>query len=257
MNVLETRVDMLTIVIQRKRQRIIDLKEGGSLDVKCALGYDIAELLGVKRRSEKKEGDFGLEGGLIYFANDEDRLVPQFKASFFVKFPNYEEKINQILDLVRSKGYKYHFTRIDFLYLLDEPVFKELDKSDFGRTDTLPKKNKGEIYWFSAFSTQYGVVSYDKQKQLKKIKKAQPEYYSHYIEKYNKKPIYHFELRFFDFLKKNRKTQIITKRIPSIWEDKIDFNKVKLEVKKEILSRVKFKKKILHLIKKEKTNETN
>lgn len=249
--ILETRVDMLTLVIQRKRQQTINLKEGGYLNVKCVLGFEIAELLRVQRRKEKRDPDFGLEGGLIYFVNDEEKLIPQFKASFFIKFPNYQEKINQILELLRAKGFKYHFTRIDFLYLLDEPIFKELDRSDFGRTDTLPKKNKGEIYWFSAFSTQYGVVSYDKQKQLKKIKKAQPEYYSHYIEKYNKKPIYHFELRFFDFLKKNRKTQIITKRIPSIWEDQIDFKKVKEEVKKEILSRVKFKRKILHLIKNE------
>jgi hypothetical protein len=251
MKILETRVDMLTMVIQRKREQTINLKEGGQLFVKCALGYEIAELLGVKRKSERKEGDFGLEGGLIYFANEEDKLIPQFKASFFIKFPNYEEKINQILELLKSKGYTYHFTRIDFLYLLDEPIFKELDRSDFKRTDTLPKKNKNEIYWFSAFSSVYGVVSYDKQKQLKKIKKAQPEYYNHYNSKYGIKPIYHFELRFFEFLKKNSKTQIITKRIPSIWEDKIDFNKVKEEVKKEIFSRVKFKRKILHLVKNE------
>ena len=249
--ILEKRVDMLTMVIQRKRQKTVQFKEGGFLDVKCALGYEIAELLGVPRRRERKESDFGLEGGLIYFASDEDKLIAQFKGSFFIKFPNYEEKINQILELVRAKGFTFHFTRVDFLYLLDEPICKELDKSDFGRTDTLPKKNKNEIYWFSAFSTQYGVVSYDKQKQLKRIKKAQPDYYSHYIEKYGKKPIYHFELRWFEFLKKDKKTQVITKRIPSIWEDKIDFKKVKTEVKKEILSRVKFKRKILHLIKNE------
>lgn len=248
MKILETRVDMLTLVIRRKRTQTIELKEGGRLFVKCALGYEIAELLGMKRKSEKKEGDFGLEGGLIYFANEEEKLIAQFKASFFIKFQNYQEKINQILELLRNKGFTYHFTRVDFLYLLDEPIFKELDNSNFGRTDTLPKKNKNQIYWFSAFSTQYGVVSYDKQKQLKKIKKSQPDYFNHYASNYGAKPIYHFELRFFEFLKKNRKTHIITKRIPSIWEDKIDFNKVKEEVKKEILSRVKFKRKIFHLL---------
>ncbi len=246
--ILETRYDGFNIVVERKRQTYIKLPEG-TLNVKCALGYEISQLLKVGRKSEWKDDDFSLEDGTIYFGNKEERLDIQVKASFCVFHTNYQPLLNDILALIIAKGYKYKFTRMDLCLVLDKPIFKELTKSDFKNLDTNERKRKNDLYWFSCFSTIFGVVSYDKQKQLKKIKKNQPKYFKAYNDKYGDKPIYHFELRFFQFEKKNPKTKVITRLIPSAWEPVLDFKKIEQEIQEEILKRVKFHRTILHLFK--------
>lgn len=248
--ILEKRFDGLTLIVERKKQTYIKLQEG-TLTVKCVLGYEISELLKVGRKAEWKDDDFSLDDGSIYFGNEEERLGLQVKASFFVLRKNPYQDLNDILALLQAKGFKYKFTRIDICYVLDAPIFKELTKSDFKNIDTNERKKKKELYWFSSFSTIFGVVAYDKQKQLKKIKKKQPKYFEAYQQKYGEKPIYHFELRFFQFETKNQKTKVITRRIPSVWEAVLDFKKIEREIQEEIFKRVKFPKKILHLLSEE------
>lgn len=248
--ILEKRFDGLTLIVERKKQTYIKLPDSnGTLNVKCSLGYEISQLLKVGRKSEWKDDDFSLDDGSIYFGNEEERLGLQVKASFFVLRKNPYQDLNDILALLQAKGFKYKFTRIDICYVLDTPIFKELTKSDFKNIDTNERKKKKELYWFSSFSTIFGVVAYDKQKQLKKIKKKQPKYFESYQQKYGEKPIYHFELRFFQFEHKNTKTKIITRRIPSVWEEVLDFEKVSEEIRDEILKRVKFHRGVVHLLK--------
>ncbi len=248
--ILEKRFDGLTLIVERKKETHIKLPEGkGTLNVKCALGYEISQLLKVARKSEWKDNDFSLEDGSIYFGNEEERLGLQVKASFFLLRENPHQDLNNILALLQAKGLKYKFTRIDICYVLDTPIFRELTKSNFKNIDTNERKRNKDLYWFSSFSTIFGVVCYDKQRQLKKIKKKQPKYFETYKAKYGDKPIYHFELRFFQFEQKNHKTKIITRRIPSVWEEILDFQKVEEEIRHEILGRVKFHRAILHLLK--------
>lgn len=248
--ILEKRFDGLTLMVERKKQTYIKLPDGkGSLNVKCVLGYEISQLLKVGRKSEWKDDDFSLDDGSIYFGNETEKLGLQVKASFFLLREKPYEDLNNILALLQAKGLKYKFTRIDICYVLDTPIFKELTKSDFKNIDTNERKRKKELYWFSSFSTIFGVVCYDKQKQLKKIEDKQPKYFATYKAKYGEKPIYHFELRFFQFEKKNHKTKVITRRIPSVWEAVLDFQKVEDEIRNEILGRVKFHRAILHLLK--------
>lgn len=254
--ILETRIDGLTLIVDRKQQTTVQLEEG-VLNVKCALGYEISNLLGVHRKAEWKGNDFSLEDGSIYFANFEDKLEIQIKASLCVFHKDYENKINQILSLIKEKGFRYRFTRLDICYVVSEPFFKELLKSDFKNLTTIDRKKKKETFWFSAFSTIFGIVFYDKQKQLKKLEKSQPKYFKIYRDRYGERPIYHLELRFFQFVQKNSKTKVITQRIPSILETPFIFEKVKNEIKEEIFKRIKLHKKIAHLLKKDTTNEIN
>ncbi len=248
--ILEQKRDYLTIIVKRKRETIIKPKDGGTLQVKCVLGFEIAQLLNTTTKKEKFGEDFSTQDGSLYFSNQEETLGLQFKGSFPVFHKNSSEVINEVLGLIKARGYDYHFNRYDICYVLEEPVFKELVKSDFKSLETDERKKKKQIYWFSSFSTILGVVSYDKQKQLKKIKKKQPEYFKHYQDKYGDKPIFHFELRFFSFQYKKKNSPILIRRIPSIWEHPINFEKVEAEIIEEIFSRVKFNKKILHLIRK-------
>ncbi len=247
--ILERKRDYLTIIVKRKKETVIKPKEGGTLEVKCVLGFEIAQLLKTTTKKEKFGEDFSIQDGSLYFSNQEDTLGLQFKGSFPVFHKNSSEVINEVLGLIRAKGYEYHFNRYDICYVLDEPVFKELVKSDFKKLERDKKDIEGEEYWLSVFSTIFGVVSYNKQKQLKKIKRKQPEYFKHYRDKYGDKPIFHFELRFFSFQYKKKNSSILIRRIPSIWEYPINFEKVETEIIEEILSRVKFNKKLLHLIK--------
>lgn len=246
--ILEKRFDGFNLVVERKKQTQVKLQEG-TLNVKCALGYEISQLLKVGRKAEWKDDDFSLEDGSIYFGNKDERLEIQGKASFFLFHEDPKQKLNEILALIRAKGFKYKFTRIDICYVLDTPIFRELTKSDFKNVDTNERKKKKELYWFSSFSSIFGVVAYDKQKQLKKIKKKQPRYFETYQQKYGEKPIYHFELRFFQFEHTNKKTKIITRRIPSVWEEVLDFQKAEEEIRDEIFKRVKFHRGVVHLLK--------
>lgn len=247
--ILERKRDYLTIIVKRKRQTSIKLDDGSTLQVKCALGFEIAQLLKTTTKKEKFGEDFSTQDGSIYFSNQEETLGLQYKGSFPVFHQNSNEIINEVLGLIKAKGYEYHFNRYDICYVLDEPVFKELVKSDFKKLERDKKDIQGEEYWLSVFSTIFGVVSYNKQKQLKKIKKKQEDYFKHYKGKYGDKPIFHFELRFFSFQYKKKNSPLVIRRIPSIWEYPINFEKVEAEIIEEILARVKFNKRLLHLIK--------
>lgn len=246
--ILERKRDYLTIIVKRKRQTSIKLDDGSTLQVKCALGFEIAQLLKTTTKKEKFGEDFSTQDGSIYFPNQEETLGLQFKGSFPVFHKNTDQLINDILGLIRAKGYDYHFSRYDICFVLDEPVFKELVKTNFKKLERDKRDIQGEEYWLSVFSTIFGVVSYNKQKQLKKIAKKQPEYFKHYKEKYGDKSIFHFELRFFSFQYKKKNSPVLVRRIPSIWEYPINFEKVEAEIIEEIVSRVKFNKKLLHLI---------
>lgn len=250
MSVLEVRGDTATIVVERELKSYVGLPEGGTLQVRDSLAYSILNELGLKRLSVWNHQDLEAEDKSIYFKVKQEKLEIQLKGSFFVFSKNWEARLNQVLKVLRDDGKTYRFSRFDVLYLTRTDLFSSLRKTDFKNLETNTREKKSEPFWFNTFSTIFGVVFYDKQKQLKKIKKQNPEYVRLYGEKFGTtEPLYHFELRQLLFRRKDKKTQVVTEFVPSSNLYPFDFKKVRAEIEETVLSRVGFHKTIKNLIK--------
>lgn len=247
--VLEIRADTATIIIDRPLKAFIDLKEGGTLLVKDVLAHNILTKLGLQRTNVWNGTDLEAHDRSMYFKVRAEKLEIQIKGSFFALHPNWEKRLNDVLSVIREENLNYRFTRFDVLYLTRKNIFPYLKKSDFRNMDTALMENKKEPFWFNTFSTIFGLVYYDKNRQLKKIKKKNPEYVKAYEEKFGTtEPLYHFEIRQLLFRRKDRK-QIVTEFIPSVKDFPFRFEKVREEIEVEILKRVKLHREIIHLIK--------
>lgn len=250
MSPLEVRCDTATIIVARELKTTIKLPEGGTLHVRDSLAYKILKKLNLKRITNWNGQDLEAEDGSMYLKIKEDKLEIQLKGSFFVFNKNWEKALNEVLEVIRGENLAYYFTRLDILYLTRENLFKPIKKTDFKKLTTTTHEKARDPFWFSVFSTVFGITYYDKRTQLEKIKKKNPKYYQHYLKKYGiKEPLYHFELRQLLFRRKNRRTHITSELVPSSNNFPFIFENVRLEIEDQILSRVKFNKAIKDLIK--------
>lgn len=248
---LEVRADTATIIVERELRTHINLKEGGSLLVKDVLAHKILESLGLKRASVWNGTDLESEEKEIYFKVKSERLEIQLKGAFFTLNKDWLGKLNQVLGVIKAEKLDYHFSRFDLLYITRENLFKELRRSQFKADPDIKYSKDWEPYWFRVFSTVLGVVYYDKIRQVQKLKKKSPTYFNHYSEKYGLDgPLYHLELRQLLFRRKDK--NITTELVPSSSEYPFNFSKVRQEIEGNVLSRVKFHRKIKKLIKEAK-----
>lgn len=154
--------------------------------------YDIGQIVqkqfkGTKYKFSKYENEE------MYIQERSKDFIIQIRGYFFL-FPDYKQKLAQIIDAFKSNGYTFHLTRVDWAFTLDTPYQDFANKLNKSKVDDSITKaiyiRKNEIQYLSLFHSRIKAVVYNKRK-ANKLKTTKENYRQLFRMKY-----FDFETRF-------------------------------------------------------------
>lgn len=109
-----------------------------------------------------------------------------FYGRFFLE-PNYKDKIIQVFQFLKTKGYVPHISRLDIALTFCSP-FEEIynlfnKKADFKKLEVHPVRQSNKGKWLVAHNTRYRISIYDKLKHINRRDKK--EYKEAFFKKFH------------------------------------------------------------------------
>lgn len=252
---LDTRIDYLDLQLHRgpvKTTVFFDsLDEDGvpvreRMSVIDKVGYELFQFLGEfpdqKRRAFS--GEYSTKNRDIFFESYPLVASLQLKGRFFLR-ADYKEKLQEIINYLKSQGIPFTVSRIDLAYTFtyEGSFFKDLMKSDFKNLNVRPLIKKKEYLYLKAENSRFEMAAYNKTEQVKKEKGD--DYKDSFLMALGlddlPENLYRMDLRL-------RQKDVCKAVLETLYLEKINFEDVEKEIIKQASNRMIFPKKIRQVL---------